>query len=162
MQFPDRVDDEDLYGLLAVLPEASLDDLLQARRVQAQRWHPDLNPGRGAQARMAAINNAVRVLSDRDQREAYDKTLSSLSRIGQGSRSMRPRVGAVTLASFFQARGFRVVDNRPTGGVLWVVDRAALEPLIRHLQDQGIEFEYVASGGMATEHRPAWWTRTWG
>ncbi|HVB53582.1 MAG TPA: J domain-containing protein [Candidatus Acidoferrales bacterium] len=162
MQFSDGLDDGDLYGLLGVLPGVSEQDLIQARRVQAMRWHPDLNQDKIAQSRMAAINNALLVLSDPVQREAYDQTLGSLAQIGQASRSARSRTGAVTLASYFQDRGFRVVDNRLNGGVFWVVEKPALEPVLDKLRDQGIEFEYAATGGMATDHRPAWWTRTWG
>ena len=162
MQYSDGLDDGDLYGLLGLLPGASEEDLRQARRVQAKRWHPDLNQHQDAQSRMAAINNAGRVLSDQAQREAYDETLRSLTHIGQATRSTRSKAGAVTLASYFQDRGFRVVDNRLLGGVLWVVDKPALEPVMDELRHQGIDFEYAATGGMATDHRPAWWTRTWG
>ncbi|HVC38471.1 MAG TPA: DnaJ domain-containing protein [Candidatus Dormibacteraeota bacterium] len=162
MQYSDGLDDGDLYGLLGLLPGASEADLRQARRVQAQRWHPDLNKHKDAQSRMAAINNACRVLSDRAQREAYDETLRSLTHIGQATRATRSKAGAVTLTSYLQVRGFGVVDNRLRGGVLWVVDRPALEPVMAELRHQGIDFEYAATGGMATDHRPAWWTRTWG
>jgi curved DNA-binding protein CbpA len=162
MQYSDGLDDGDLYGLLGALPGISAEDLLQARRVQAKRWHPDLNPDRDAQTRMAAINRAFGVLSDPAQRVAYDKTLSSLTQIGQASRSTKPKAGAVTLTSYLQVRGFVVVDNRRSGGVLWVVDKPALEPVIDKLRDQGIELEYAGTGGLATNHQPAWWTRTWG
>ncbi|MGH7642877.1 MAG: J domain-containing protein [Candidatus Dormibacteria bacterium] len=162
MQYSDGLDDGDLYGLLVVSPSATDDDLLQARRVQAKLWHPDLNQQRHAQSRMAAINNAIRVLGDREQRAAYDDTLRSLAHIFQSTRSTRSKSGAVTLTSYFQDRGFRVVDNRLMGGVLWIVDKPALEPVMDNLRDQGIEFEFAATGGMATDHRPAWWIRTWG
>jgi hypothetical protein len=66
------------------------------------------------------------------------------------------------LTSYLQVRGFGVVDNRRSGGVLWVVDKPALEPVIDELRDQGIELEYAGTGGLATNYRPTWWTRTWG
>ncbi|MGH7667643.1 MAG: J domain-containing protein [Candidatus Dormibacteria bacterium] len=160
MLYPDGIDDGDLYGLLGVHPAAAHEELVQGRRLQAKQWHPDRNPGSHAQARMAAINNAFRVLSDATQRQAYDQTLRSLRL--SGDPSARPPVGVVTLASYFRDRGFSVVDNRLTGGVLWVVDGSRLEPAINKLREQGIEFEFAASGGMATGHRPAWWTRAWG
>ncbi|MFZ0169614.1 MAG: J domain-containing protein [Candidatus Dormiibacterota bacterium] len=162
MQYSDGIDDEDLYGLLGMMPGASEEDLLQARRVQARQWHPDLNQHRHAQSRMAAINHALQVLGDQGQREAYDKTLGSLRQIGQRTRSARPRAGAVTLTSYLHERGFRLVDNRPKGGVLWVIDKPASEPVMDGLRGQGIEFEYASTGALATHYRPAWWTRIWG
>lgn len=162
VQYSDGIDDGDLYGLLGVLPGVSEEDLLEARRVQAKQWHPDLNQDRHAQSRMAAINHAIQVLGDQAQREAYDKTLRSLRQIGQATRSTRPRAGAVTLTSYLHERGFRLVDNRLKGGVLWVIDEPASEPVMDGLRGQGIEFEYASTGALATQHRAAWWTRIWG
>ncbi|MFZ0994819.1 MAG: J domain-containing protein [Candidatus Dormiibacterota bacterium] len=162
MQYSDGVDDGDLYGLLGVLQSAFGDDLVRARRLQAKKWHPDHNRDPQAQARMAAVNNALRVLSDAAQRQAYDERLRSLRRVGPAATPTRSPAGVVTLASYLQDRGFLVVDTRVRGGSLWVVAAPGLEPIIDVLRGHGFEFEYVASGGMATDHRPAWRTRTWG
>jgi hypothetical protein len=162
VQYPDGIDDGDFYGLLGLPHSASQDDLGRARRRQAKEWHPDHNRDPRAQARMAAINNAVQVLSDPAQRQAYDERLNSLRRSAGAATPTRSAVGVVTIASYFRDRGFVVVDDRVRGGVLWVVATPGLDPVIAELRDYGFEFEYVASGGMATAHKPAWWTRTWG
>jgi len=133
---------------------------------------------------MAAINNAFRTLGDPSARSEYDESLRSAWRAGHAAPSARSRPwsrtrepadqsprprptrrvdgvspGTYTAASFLRDEGFAVVDNRTTGGVLWVLEAPRLEPVLDTLRDHGIEFEYVSSGGMATENRPAWWTR---
>jgi curved DNA-binding protein CbpA len=162
MQYSDGLDDGDLYGLLGVVPHASEEELVQARRIQAKQWHPDRNQDPSARARMAAINNALLILSNQGRRQAYDRTLLSLQRFGSGTHPASSQATAVTLTSYFQDRGFTVVDNRMTGGVLWVLDQPALEELIDQLREQGMEFEFASTGGMATNHTAAWWTRAWG
>jgi molecular chaperone DnaJ len=75
MRYSDGVGDDDLYALLGVNMTASEEDLNSGRRLQAQRWHPDRNPDPASKARMAAINNAFRILSDPAQRREFDKAL---------------------------------------------------------------------------------------
>ncbi|MGC2192517.1 MAG: J domain-containing protein [Candidatus Dormiibacterota bacterium] len=162
MQYSDGLDDGDLYGLLGVLPFASDDELVRARRIQAKQWHPDRNQDPSARARMAAINKALLILSDQAQRQAYNQTLRSLRRSGTGNYRASSQAAAVTLTSYFKDRGFTVVDNRMTGGVLWVLDQPALPELMVQLREHGMEFEFAAAGGVATDHRAAWWTRVWG
>ncbi|HEY6537679.1 MAG TPA: J domain-containing protein [Candidatus Dormibacteraeota bacterium] len=187
MRFSDGVDDEQLYALLGVAMTASAADLKSGRRQQAQRWHPDRNADRGAQARMAAINNAYRVLSDPVRRREYDESILSAWQRGDGAsgtapqpqpwaetksangrtapRGKRPSAtapGTVTSANYLREQGFSVVDNRATGGVLWVVATPEVEPILERLRKQGLEFEYSPTGGMATGNKAAWWTRAWG
>lgn len=187
MRYADGVDDQDLYALLGLTMSASAADLKRGRRLQAQRWHPDRNRDKAGHRRMAAINNAFRVLSDPSQREEYDQALLAAWKGGspakagdsqapswvpaQGvrtgsndgnGRGGRPAPGTATAADFLRAQGFSVVDNRATGGVLWVVATPRLEPVLDTLRERGLEFEYAATGGMATDHQPAFWTRGWG
>jgi hypothetical protein len=51
-------------SLLGVRRGASVDDVIQARRVQAKLWHPDINPESGSAERMGRINHATDLLCD--------------------------------------------------------------------------------------------------
>jgi DnaJ-class molecular chaperone len=51
-------------SLLGVRRGASVDDVIQARRVQAKLWHPDINPESGSVERMGRINQATDLLCD--------------------------------------------------------------------------------------------------
>jgi hypothetical protein len=63
---------EDPYRTLQVEPSADLESIKAAYRRLARLYHPDLNPRPEASERMRAINAAYRVLSDPQQRAAYD------------------------------------------------------------------------------------------
>ncbi|MGH7639734.1 MAG: J domain-containing protein [Candidatus Dormibacteria bacterium] len=156
-QYFDGAEDDDLYGILGVHRGSTLDELRAGRRLQALKWHPDRNQGTEALRRMAAINNAFQVLRDPRRRQVYDQSIQSRTR--RGPRQRPPKSGA--LAQHLEARGFKVVDNREAGGVLWVLDNSRVEPVLEDLRQRGVDFEFVAAGGVATGFRPAWWTRDW-
>jgi curved DNA-binding protein CbpA len=63
----------DLYEVLQVHRRAELDVIRAAYRALARKHHPDFG---GDSARMVAINDAWRVLSDREARAAYDAQLA--------------------------------------------------------------------------------------
>jgi curved DNA-binding protein CbpA len=63
----------DLYEVLEVHRRAELDVIRAAYRALARKHHPDFG---GDGARMVAINDAWRVLSDHDARAAYDAGLA--------------------------------------------------------------------------------------
>lgn len=65
----------DPYAVLGVLPHAEDVVIRAAYRALANRYHPDRFQGdpKEAHARMTAINAAYAVLSDPEQRAAYDK-----------------------------------------------------------------------------------------
>ncbi len=62
----------DLYEVLQVHRHADLDVIRAAYRALARKHHPDFG---GDGARMVALNDAWRVLSDREARAAYDEHL---------------------------------------------------------------------------------------
>ena len=62
----------DYYEVLGVQRDASEEEIKRAFRRAAQRHHPDVDTTEGAEDRFKELNEAYRVLSDRQRRTAYD------------------------------------------------------------------------------------------
>jgi len=62
----------DYYEVLGVPRDASDEEIKRSYRRAAQRHHPDIDSSDGADARFKELNEAYRVLSDRQRRTAYD------------------------------------------------------------------------------------------
>ena len=64
----------DYYDILGVTRGAGDNDIRQAFRRLARKYHPDLNPGdTEAERKFKRINDAYEVLSDAKSRRAYDR-----------------------------------------------------------------------------------------
>lgn len=61
----------DYYAILNVSPEADTEEVKQAFRQLARRFHPDV-AGEGSRERFQQIRQAYQVLSDPEQRRRYD------------------------------------------------------------------------------------------
>ena len=62
----------DHYATLGLDSAATLADVKKAFRQKAALHHPDRNAAASAPARFRAVQEAYEVLSDADQRQAYD------------------------------------------------------------------------------------------
>ncbi|HKO34122.1 MAG TPA: DnaJ domain-containing protein, partial [Candidatus Limnocylindria bacterium] len=62
----------DYYEILGVPRDASDEEIKRAFRRAAQRNHPDIDTSDGAEERFKELNEAYRILSDRQRRTAYD------------------------------------------------------------------------------------------
>ena len=62
----------DYYEVLGVPRDASDEEIKRSFRRAAQRHHPDIDSSDGAEERFKELNEAYRVLSDRQRRTAYD------------------------------------------------------------------------------------------
>jgi curved DNA-binding protein len=67
-------DFKDYYGTLGVGKTAAADEIKQAYRKLARKYHPDVNPGdKSAEAKFKDVSEAYEVLSDPDKRRKYDQ-----------------------------------------------------------------------------------------
>ena len=65
---------KDYYNILEVNRNASEREIKQAYRRLARQFHPDVNPGdESAEEKFKRINEAYEVLSDKENRQKYDK-----------------------------------------------------------------------------------------
>lgn len=76
----------DYYRILGVSPEASAEEIKNAFRRQAKKFHPDFHPENrsSSEARMKEINAAYEVLKDPSKRREYD---CRFSRKGESAKA---------------------------------------------------------------------------
>lgn len=63
------------------------------------------------------------------------------------------------VVTFLKAHGFDVIDKRPAGGCLWVIDDPRFKDLASALNTRGLRFMFAANGSRSTKDLPAWYTK---
>jgi molecular chaperone DnaJ len=113
----------DYYDVLGVPRGASDAEVKRAFRKLAQQWHPDVNTEAGADERFKEINEAYRVLSDPQQRQAYD--MFGRAGVNQGAAGQEQYQGFGAFGDLFDAffggsatAGARRAARVPTGADL--------------------------------------------
>jgi curved DNA-binding protein CbpA len=106
---------ETLYDLLGALPNDDADDLRAAFRRAAKRAHPDLNPGDpDSGLKFRQIVRASEILSDVDQRAAYDRLLQA-ARVEQ-EQAAKPAVADRALKLAFGITALAAMSIVAVGG----------------------------------------------
>jgi len=74
---PTSVEVEDLYAVLGVPRESSLDQIRTAYRNLARKYHPDHAPDEESSRRFSRISKSYMVLRDESLRRRYDQLLKA-------------------------------------------------------------------------------------
>jgi serine/threonine protein kinase len=65
------------------------------------------------------------------------------------------------LINYFERLSCEVKDKRHAGGALWIIgDTAIMKTIIDHLSELDIDIGFASKGGRASNHRPAWYTKS--
>ena len=104
--------DEDFYQILDVSENASAEEIIEAYRKLAFRYHPDRNQmSPAAHERMKDINQAYAILSDPTRRKEYDLSRLHIAKVPMFKMGARVRVRSDS-ASFHKGRT-GVVEKEP-------------------------------------------------
>jgi curved DNA-binding protein len=103
----------DYYDVLGVSRDAGSEEIQQAFRRLARRYHPDVNKDPVSEERFKEVNEAYQVLSDPESRRRYDRFGPDFRQVPEGyeeaTRPGSPFGGART--SGFPTGGFRGAED---------------------------------------------------
>ncbi|MBP3196072.1 MAG: hypothetical protein J6N21_03605, partial [Butyrivibrio sp.] len=77
------------------------------------------------------------------------------------TRAVSTTASKEDLVSFLKSKGVEAIDKRDKGGALWIIGDKSLDPIVQETKKLfGAMWIYKAEGGMATKHRPSWYTKS--
>ncbi len=145
----------DYYKILGIQKNASDEDIKKAYRKLAVKWHPDKNPDNkdAAEEKFKEISEAYGVLSDKKQKEIYDRFgkrgLDSNNNSSHGFH--RGRVPNDIFKNFFGTDNvFSVHDNGHHTFTSYNVGRSNV---MHHNVNTGTAFRKRKTKGSSTEHK---------
>ncbi len=129
----------DYYEVLGVGRDAGAEELQQAYRRLARRYHPDVNKDPSAEERFKEVNEAYHVLSDPETRARYDRFGPDFRQVAEGAAAGAGRGGGGFRGSPYGGgspfgAGGRVWTSEDLGGVGGGID---LEDLFEGMFGRG-------------------------
>lgn len=105
-------DFKDYYATLGVTKSASQDEIKQAFRRLARKYHPDVNPSdKTAEAKFKEVNEAYEVLSDPEKRGKYDQFGQYWRQAGGASGGWSPSGGTTDFSGNFDFSQYANFDD---------------------------------------------------
>ena len=101
-----------LYEILGVNKDASLDIIKSAYRTAVKELHPDVNPDPSASDKFIEIEEAYSILSDENQRKAYDFSINPHPKLG----STKPPENPFYQGPFLTTRAFHSMRRMRRNG----------------------------------------------
>lgn len=105
----------DYYEILGVSRDADKEEIKQAFRRLARKYHPDVNKESGAEERFKEINRAYEILSEPETRARYDRF--GEAGVASGAGAGYPDFGDMGFADIFESffSGFAGAGGQQTG-----------------------------------------------
>jgi Ca-activated chloride channel family protein len=104
-------EDKDHYNILGVSQTATDEEIRQAYRVLARRYHPDTSRDADAAERFQEIQEAYETLSDPAQRQKYDRWRMQQGRDQSSALSLRAIASHKTLIAMPEEQAYYVLLN---------------------------------------------------
>lgn len=110
--------DKDYYEILEVPPTATNDEIRQAHRTLARRYHPDVNKDPSADRRFQEIQEAFETLGNPEERQKYDRLREQQGLDKSSALTLRAIASHKTLLAIPEEQAYYVLLNVTPAGDL--------------------------------------------